>query len=188
MIITFEGLSRAGKTTQALTLCSKIGFELVDFFEQLKTMRALLDPVHEGDRSHLFPLAANTMLLNSASESNRKNVVIHDPPFLSYLHPFFVEGNAHQPFIQTWLDWFDTTYLVPVVSFCLKVDYDTVNRRMGRRLYDNENTSSLYEFYDYLDEHLRYFHIIDGTKDVDDISTEIEQILRGIDGSPFLYR
>lgn len=185
MIITFEGLSKAGKTTQALKLASKIDFEPVTFFEQLRAMRILLDPVREGSRSHIFPLAANTMLLNSASESNRKDIIIHDPQFLSYLHPFFIEGDTHQPFIQTWLDWFNTTYLVPIASFCLKVDYDTVNERVGRRLYDLENASSLHQFYDYLDANLPYFHIIDGTRDADEISAEVESILRSIDDTIF---
>ena len=188
MIITFEGLSKSGKTTQSLRLSSKIDFEPVAFFEELRAVRILLDPVHEGPRSHIFPLSANTMLLNSVSESNRKNVIIHDPQFLSYLHPFFIEGDKNQPFIQTWLDWFHTTYLVPIASFCLKVDYDTVSNRVGRTLYDMENISSLFQFYDYLDRQLPYFHIIDGTKDVDEISVDIEGILRGIDGITFFHR
>ena len=108
-------------------------------------------------------------------------MIIDDPQFLSYLHPFFREEDKDQPFIQAWLDWFHTTYLVPVASFCLKVDYDTVNERVGRVLYNVENTSSLFRFYDYLDEKLPYFHIIDGTKDADEISLEVERILRGID-------
>ena len=67
MIITFEGLSKAGKTVQALKLAPKIDFEPVSFFEELRAVRILLDPVREGSRSHLFPLTANTMLLNSVS-------------------------------------------------------------------------------------------------------------------------
>ena len=188
MIITFEGLSKAGKTTQALRLSSKIDFEPVVFFEELRAVRILLDPVRECSRSHIFPLSANTMLLNSVSESNRKNVIVHDPQFLSYLHPFFREGDKNQPFIQTWLDWFHTTYLVPIASFCLKVDYDIVSNRVGRRLYDEEDASGLFQFYDCLDRHLPYFHIIDGTKNTDEISVDIERILRGIDDITFFHR
>ena len=188
MIITFESISGGGKTTQALPLSKKIDFKPVTFFEELRAVRILLDPVREGSRSHIFPLSANTMLLNSVSESNRKNVIIHDPQFLCYLHPFFKVGSVSQPFIKTWLDWLHTTYLVPVASFCLKVDYDIVNNRADRRLYDLEDVSSLFQFYDYLDSILPYFYIIDGTQDIETIADEIERILRGIDGITFFHR
>ena len=190
MIITFEGLSGGGKTTQAERLAKKIGFEPVAFFRQMSAIRILLDTARDDDsRSHIFPLSANMMLLHSVSDANRKNVIVHDPQFLSFLAPFF----PHQKdFIKAWLNWLDTTYLKPVASFCLKLDKNTViQRTLGRPvpvLYDDWEADRAFQFYDCLDRHLPYFHIIDGTKNADEISVDIERILRGIDGITFFHR
>ena len=177
MIITFDGLSGAGKSSQSRELARFLGFEVVNFDHQKKSVFEMLD----AKSNDLSSICNHVILLHHASNVNTKDVIIEDPPFFSSAL-FALFEKQELVVIDKFLEFFNATQLRPVKSFCLKVGVDCAAARRAKRdsaivypSWDSKKEAELFSFYDYLNARLPYFHIIDGESDQDTVTEQILQ-------------
>ena len=112
-------------------------------------------------------------------------MILDDPPFFSSAFFALFEKNE-LVIIDTFLEFLNASQLRPGASFCLKVDLACAAARRTKRdlkieiapeslitEWDSQKEAELFNFYDYLDVRLDYFHIIDGSQTPEKVTADI---------------
>ena len=174
MIITMDGLSGAGKSCQAESLSKRRGYEVVNFYEK--------KVAHNIELSSLSNPCYHLIWLEEVSTAP---LILDDPPFFSSAFFALFEKNE-LVIIDTFLEFLNASQLRPGASFCLKVDLACAAARRTKRdlkieiapeslitEWDSQKEAELFNFYDYLDVRLDYFHIIDGSQTPEKVTADI---------------
>ena len=189
MLITLDGYSGAGKTTQSMALCEQLQIPRISFAEVRHTYSAFLD--------HCFPDAKRTR-----SEIFAQLIFIHKHPdhgvidhfwdiFNRYTHPSNSIAEARLA-----VDVFRSGLTLngrsePVLSFFLYApSYICQHRRLTR---DTQGTVGLigntvatnrdrlnYEFWKSIESMVPYFHIIDAMQPIPAVTEDIMQYVEGL--------
>ena len=188
-MITFDGHSGAGKSTQSRKIASLLGVDVV-LNESLKIMvRNYFRAIYDGYQNHIGPIALEASIIRSMGTS--KHFIIEDHCF-GCLHGVWESDNFDDV-----LDLFVKILTInngrePLASFYLDVPLDfsyarIINRkRSGDGLSPTEQPKPVYsnsdieylKFWEYLSSKLPYLYIIGGTQDEDTVTDEIVSILQ----------
>ena len=203
VIITLDGLSGSGKSTQSAMLLhlsfdvgSVYASNLDNVFGVFRhLLRAIVDLSSRRNAFNTF--VCNASLLRSLYLGNNGlgeyPVLVLEDCFFSFLYDYYFYSDLDLDDMFPVLDIFNSIMgfddiIVPDVSFYLMVDQSESRRRMFTRdcgfiggdlifsdvTYDSKSD----EFYDWLNDNISYLYIIDGMQSEEDVHLSIVDVLK----------
>ena len=196
-MITFDGNSGAGKSTQCHKIAGLLGVPVFSN-QPLKEMSdSYFEAIYEGYQGPIGPIllkAGMIRSMQSTSDDIYKNFILDDHCF-GCLHSVYESDN-----FDAVIDLFVKALTIddgkePLASFYLDVpeDISSIRAANRRRRYhklsllevpkstrSDRGTEDIeyLRFWEYLSSKLPYLHIIDGTQDEDTVTDEMMSILR----------
>ena len=195
MIITFDGHSGSGKTTQSIKVARHLGLECVSFWTLQEIVDMYLLQVAGTPSKGIASVLRNLMAIRGMQDGhkgwNQHKGYVFENGFFSILSGFYNSGEK-----DLMLDLFLKALRLcngqePVLSFLLKTTYVEsmyrVYRRQGRGSFLKERQDideyakrddKWSKFWEWLDSQLPYLYIIDGMQPEESVTADIMQILR----------
>ncbi len=194
--IVFEGLDGSGQSTQANLLrnfLTQKGLEIILTKEPTldsetgKEIRQILDKKEKISPQKLQELFAKdrkehleNLILPAIQE---RKIVISDRYFFSS----FAYGKADDVDLE-WLIKINNQFLLPDITFLLKVSPEICLERIKKRNQGKERTlfeekeklSKVWNVYQILPDRFKNIFIVDGEKPIEEVSKDIKKIIRNL--------
>ena len=180
MIITMDGRSGAGKSTQSKIIARKYGLAYRNF--SCLTREVVNVYWEEVGRNKFHPnlMLPGLLEYSTAVRADRRKIVIDESLFYPFLQNQSATGFDRWNEYNWYFDFLSMYRLTPDHSFYLVLDYDTAQERRRMRgdsgyktAKDSEKEEVMFRYWQEMERRIPFLHLIDSSQSVEEVTSDI---------------
>ena len=180
MIITIDGRSGAGKSTQSRIIAKKYGLAYRNF--SCLTREVVNVYWEEVGRNKFHPnmMLPGLLEYSTAVRADRRKIVIDESLFYPFLQNQSATGFDRWNEYNWYFDFLSMYRLTPHHSFYLLLDYETAQQRRRMRgdrvrkpAKDSEKEEVYFTYWQEMERRIPFLHLIDASQPVQKVTSAI---------------